>query len=205
MSEPGDDNEKQPRVSSADGPTARDDENYQLAPLPETFEDAESAAYRPAAPDDSGQTYEVGPEVDERPYSVAAQSWREAAAGVKNEVDEFGLAPEDQPSRLRTHEPVSLSAERRLAELQDRRIGDIDDPNRFTLRGLFILITALSVILAIGTRLPRSIFAGIMGGAAFATLVVGKWLRAGGALFNLAWYTLLGLYLLISLFAALRR
>jgi hypothetical protein len=77
------------------------------------------------------------------------------------------------------------------------------DPTRFTLRNLLMVITLASVILAIGVRFPRPVFAGAVGLAALVTAVSASWLNRGGAAWQLAWWTLLGIYLMACGFAML--
>ena len=76
-----------------------------------------------------------------------------------------------------------------------------NDPSRFTLRNLLLVITLASVVLAIGVRFPRPYFAGAAGLAALVTAVSASWLRSGGAVLQLAWWTLLGIYLMACGFA----
>jgi hypothetical protein len=76
-----------------------------------------------------------------------------------------------------------------------------NDPARFTLRNLLFVITMASVVLAIGVRFPRSHFAGAAGLAALLTAVSASWLRNSGAIWQLAWWTLLGIYLMACGFA----
>jgi hypothetical protein len=78
-----------------------------------------------------------------------------------------------------------------------------NDPARFTLRNLLLVITMASVVLSIGIRFPRPYFAGAAGLAALVTAVSASWLRGGGAILQLAWWTLLGIYLMACGFALL--
>ena len=78
-----------------------------------------------------------------------------------------------------------------------------NDPSRFTLRNLLLVITLASVVMGIGVRFPRPVFAGAAGLAALVTAVSASWLRSGGAVLQLAWWTLLGIYLMACGFALL--
>jgi hypothetical protein len=78
-----------------------------------------------------------------------------------------------------------------------------NDLTRFTLRNLLMVITLASVILAIGVRFPRPVFAGAAGLVALVTAVSASWLSRGGAVWQLAWWTLLGIYLMACGFAML--
>jgi hypothetical protein len=185
----------------ADRPS--DDDEYSLAPLPEDFQSAQSAAYRPPVERDRTEAYEVGDEVDPGPFSVGSQSWHEAASGVRREVDEFGLAPVTPVVRPPSRASVLRDVAKKMQEAADRRIGDPDDPQRFTLRGLFAVLTMVSLVLALGIRFSRPVFAGIVGVAALFTLFVARWIRVGSAVVMLAWWTLLGVYVLVAMFAML--
>lgn len=180
-----------------------DEEEYSLAPLPEDFASAESPAYRPPVDRDPADAYEVGDEIDSAPFPVGSQTWREAAAGVQREVDEFGLAPETPVVRPPSRAAVLLDVAKKMQEAADRRIGDPDDPQRFTLRGLFAVLTAVSIVLAFGIRFSRPAFAGIVGVAALFTLFVARWIRVGSAVVMLGWWMLLGVYVLVAIFAML--
>jgi hypothetical protein len=186
-------------VNDDDSPPADD---YPVAPLPKSFGEATSPAYRRGADDLPPETYPVGPEVDDANFSIGAQTWREAAAGVQRREAELDVAGAPTTPRAVERVPVRGIVERQLAQAHDARIAAADDPARFTLRGLFLLVTLASVVFAFGRGLPRPVFAGVCGVAAFATLVAARWVRQGGAVLQAAWWTLLVIYLLASAFAA---
>jgi hypothetical protein len=176
---------------------------YPVSPLPKSYGEATSPAYRPSESAESPETYPVGPEVDDANFAIGAKTWREAAAGVRRLADDMEVAEPPATHRSRGRVPVRRAVERQLAETHDARIATADDPARFTLRGLFLLVTLASVVFAFGSRMPRGMFAGVSGVAAFATLIAAKWLKQGGAVFQAAWWLLLVIYLLASAFAAL--
>lgn len=181
-----------------------DADHYRIAPLPESYNDAQSPAYHPAPHPTPKDTYELGPEVDEASFPVGAQGWRETATGVQRTVDEFGLVAEPAPEQRRNAQAALRRAIEKSQELnREVKAGAVEDPVRFSLSGLFLLVTMASVGLAFGSRLPRPIFAGISGGAAFVTLLAAKWMNRGSAVLNVAWYVLLLIYILTSVFAAL--
>jgi hypothetical protein len=180
----------------------RESEEYHVAPLPETFDKASSPAYRPDAEGAPGDEYAVGPEVDDANLSVGATSWKEAAAGVHRQVDEFGVEPPvPTGGRIVARDAVRRLAERELAAARDAKIASPEDPTRFTLTGLFALVTVASLVFACGRWLPRGLFAGVSGLAAMLSLVMAKWFRRGGAVFHLAWWMLFGIYLFASIMA----
>jgi len=185
-------------------PEPRDPDEYPIAPLPETFDTASSPAYRPSPAPVAPEEYPIGPEVDEANFAVGAKSWQEAAAHVRRRSDEFGIEPEP-PALPRTvaRDAVRRQVERELAAARDAKIASPEDPTRFTLTGLFTLITIASLVFACGRWLPRGLFAGVSGAAAMVSLVMAKWFRRGGAVFHLAWWMLFGIYLLASLLAML--
>jgi hypothetical protein len=176
---------------------------YPVAPLPKSFGDATSPAYQPAEPPRDPDTYDVGPEVSDADFSIGATSWQEAAARVHRGVDEFGVEPPQPKQSSMARFLVRLHAERRLQAKDDARIATVSDPARFTLRSLFLMMTFASVVLALGSRFSRPIFAGVCGLAAFVTLLGMRLFRGGGAVVQLAWVTLLTVYLTVALLAAL--
>ncbi len=178
-------------------------ESYEVAPLPETFRDAGSPAYRAEPEPITTETYALGPEVDAASYSSGTQSWREAAAGVQRQRDEFDVLDVPLPERRPSWENMTRMLESRTPAVKQVRAGAVEDPARFTLGTLFLIVTAASVALAFGSRLPRATFAGVSGAAAFFTLFAAKWIRRGSATMQMAWYVLLGIYVLASVFAAL--
>lgn len=193
--------EDQPSANSGDPGEVGE---YPVAPLPKSFQDADSPAYQPPPVPAAAEAYEVGPEVNDVGFAIGATTWKEAAAGVRREVDEFGVEPPAPRQRSAVARLlVRLHAERRLATTQDARIGTLQDPTRFTLRGLFFMLTFASIVLAVGSRLSRPAFAGVCGAAAFVTLLLSRWFRGGGAFAQLAWWTLMIVYLLVAVLAAL--
>jgi hypothetical protein len=159
-----------------------DVDEYSLAPLPESFDEATSPAYRraDAAP---AETYEVGEEVDEANFAV-----------------EPALPPLD---RSIARSALRRQIERDDAEARGKRIAAPEDPARFTLTNMFLLVTLASIAFAAGRFLPRGIFAGVCGGAAFLSLVMARWFGRNGAVFHLAWWMLFGIYLLVSVLASM--
>lgn len=69
------------------------------------------------------------------------------------------------------------------------------EERRFSLLGLFALITFASVVLALGRYLPPQIFAGVTGAATLASMIFLSLLRAPPLVIQLAWWMLLAIYL----------
>ena len=69
------------------------------------------------------------------------------------------------------------------------------EERRFSLLGLFALITFASVVLALGRYLPPQIFAGVTGAATLASMIALSLLRGPPLVIQLAWWMLLAIYL----------
>ncbi len=69
------------------------------------------------------------------------------------------------------------------------------EERRFSLLGLFALVTFASVVLALGRYLPPQIFAGVTGAATLASMIALSLLRGPPLVIQLAWWTLLAIYL----------
>lgn len=70
-----------------------------------------------------------------------------------------------------------------------------DDDRRFTLTGLFALMTFASVVFALGSYLPPAIFAGVTGLATLVGMVVLSLLNGPPMVIQLGWWMLLAIYL----------
>jgi len=176
---------------------------YPVAPLPATFGEAESPAYRRPSAEVVPDAYDVGPELDDAGFVRGTSNWKEAVAGVRRNVDEFGVEPTVPLQRSTEWYVLQRRLQREAAPQVEKPIGGLDDPARFTLRNFLIVITLASVVLALGRSLPRGVFAGLAGVAAFFSLLTARWLPRGGAVFMLAWWMLLGIYLLTTALAML--
>jgi hypothetical protein len=71
-----------------------------------------------------------------------------------------------------------------------------DSDQRFSLTGLFCIVTATAVVLGVGIRLPRPVFAGLTGFATLAGMVVLALMNSPPFALRIAWWVLLGTYLL---------
>jgi len=189
------------------------EENRFPSPMPQPTDDAypveppvsqwpDLTSGRPTS--EATDEYALGEEVERAPYRIDANTWQEIVAA--REVDEpYAVAPQiGQPptrgARLLAKHAERLTQEQRAA---DQIIGRVNDPRRFTLRRLLFIFTLASVVFAVGAQLPRAVFAGTAGSAALAMALVSRWLVGESAPAKLAWWTLMAIYLLASLFAAL--
>lgn len=113
----------------------------------------------------------------------------------------YDLAPGEAapPHRFEVLVPASRPPIERASDA--RPIAGLDDPRRYTLRNLLLVLTSASFVLAAGIRMPRPLFAGVLGGAALVTAFAAGRLKRTGATLELAWWTLLVIYLLSSAFA----
>lgn len=71
-----------------------------------------------------------------------------------------------------------------------------DEDRRFSLAGLLAVVTICCVALAIGARLPRPMFAGLLGLLTLAALALLALAEVQWALARLSWWVLLAMYLL---------
>ncbi|HVC93363.1 MAG TPA: hypothetical protein VND64_06710 [Pirellulales bacterium] len=71
-----------------------------------------------------------------------------------------------------------------------------ESEQRFSLTGMFGIVTAAAVVLAVGIRLPRPVFAGLTGFATLAGMAVLSLMNSPPFALRIAWWVLLGIYLL---------
>lgn len=121
-------------------------------------------------------------------------------------AEDYDLVPGDAPQPRRFEVLVPAGRPPPPEPVPDlRKIAGYDDPRRFTLRNLLLVLTLASVVLAAGIRLPRSVFAGIVGMSALITAFSAGRLKKTGVTLELAWWTLLVIYLLAGGFAVRQR
>jgi hypothetical protein len=117
-------------------------------------------------------------------------------AGERVADDEgYALGPADNADRPTSLPPLDLSP----ADVQ--RIKDAICPpppadERFSLGGLFAIVTAAAVLLGVGIRLPRPLFAGLAGVATLVGIAVLSLSNSPSAALRVAWWVLLVIYLL---------
>lgn len=108
------------------------------------------------------------------------------------EPDSLALQPADDRNtpRAEIRSEADLAAIR--AALQPIRS---DDERRFTLTGLFALMTFASVVFALSNYLPPAIFAGVTGLATLVGMVVLSLVNGPPMVIQLGWWMLLAIYL----------
>jgi hypothetical protein len=109
----------------------------------------------------------------------------------------YPIAPESprDPDAVNTPAKPSLSPSEVQRIKETLWPGD-ESEHRFSLAGLFAIVTATAVVLAVGIRLPRSVFAGLTGFATLAGIVALSLMNSPSFALRLAWWVLLGIYLL---------
>jgi len=187
-------------------PNAGDE--YGLTPLPKSWSEI-------SRPDDgtvSRETYALGEEVTEVPFHPEAKTWREivASAGQSHAADasgdesQYGLGPQSMIiERRRQWSDYAAEVAAKMRGQDDDRIGRLSDPRRFTLTRLLFVMTLASIVLAVGARFPRQEFAGVVGVVALFTALCSRWLMGSSALAQLAWWTLMAIYVIAGGFSLL--
>ncbi len=125
-----------------------------------------------------------------------------------------GAAPADDESNenleLRAPEGKSLLESRREveAELKSHLSQESDEPAptedwsaQFTLKEMMQLVLCCGVAFAVLRLVPTDMFAGVLGLATFASLAVLTIAKPQKMFFYLAWWTLLGVYVIASVIA----
>ncbi|HVX13502.1 MAG TPA: hypothetical protein VHC22_20120 [Pirellulales bacterium] len=98
-------------------------------------------------------------------------------------------SPGDEPD-ARTRPPAADD------RMRDPYVGGDPAAQRFSMWGLLGVVTGASLVLAVGTYFPKPIFAGAVGLATLITMVALSAMREPPAVFQLAWWTLLLIYLM---------
>lgn len=105
--------------------------------------------------------------------------------------DQEAVRPPAPPSRV----PPSFSAAQMAAFKAALEPVRSEDDRRFTLTGLFALVTFASVVFALGSYLPPAIFAGVTGLATLVGMVLLSLLNGPPMVIQLGWWMLLAIYL----------
>lgn len=152
--------------------------------------------------------YGVGEEVAEAPFRAEGKTWREIVSGrgaTSDGEEQYDVGTQSvavqRRSRILALFRHDIAVQQRQNE--DRRIGRVADPRRFTLTRLLYVFTLASIVLAVGARFPRGAFAGVAGAAALITVFVSRSFLIGSAFAQLAWGTLIAIYVLASVFSLL--
>lgn len=118
------------------------------------------------------------------------------------EPQAFSLEPPKRPPAPPARIPPAFSAtdlEAIREALEQVRAGD---ERRFTLAGLFALVTFASVVFALASYLPPAIFAGVTGLATLIGMVILSFLNGPPLVIQVAWWMLLAIYLAAIAWAA---
>lgn len=123
---------------------------------------------------------------NEEPYRLAAGNPEPRLQ------DEGGVPVQESEARRRlSGTPEEVRAIRQLL-----LPGKAEEEQRFSLAGLFALVTLASIVLAMGSYLPPAIFAGAAGAATLVGMFVLSLLRTPPLVVQLGWWLLLAIYLL---------
>lgn len=109
-----------------------------------------------------------------------------------------GASPGDELDRQSPRDQLSAD---QIEEIRQTFVGKDPDASRFTLWGLLGVVSAASLILALGTYFPKPIFAGAVGIATLISLVALSAMKQPPGIWQVAWWTLLLIYLM-AIFSA---
>ena len=112
----------------------------------------------------------------------------EAARGDKADDHTSRPPPRDDGSPRMSADDVQA--------IRDAFVGEDPDAQRFSLWGLLGIVTAASLVLAVGSYFPKPIFAGAVGIATLVTMVALSAMKNPPAVLQVAWWTLLLIYLM---------
>ena len=108
---------------------------------------------------------------------------------AQTESDGFQLEPADD---RKTWPPSALLAE---AAVREAFAGPAER-RQFTLRDMFALVTFCALLSWPLSRLPRPVFAGVIGGVTVILMIVQTFFEPRHALMRYGWWALLGVYLM---------
>ena len=111
------------------------------------------------------------------------------------EPEEFALALPDSSPNARSAAPPIRSPTDLEAIREAFDPVRSDDERRFSLTGMFALVTFASVVFALGSRLPPAMFAGVTGLATLVGVVLLSLLEGPPMVIQLGWWMLLAIYL----------
>lgn len=112
----------------------------------------------------------------------------------------------EEPDRDR--QTISSTSSRRqlsssqIEAIRDAYVGHDAEASRFSLWGLLAIVGLASLILAVGTYFPKPIFAGALGIATLVSLVALSAMKHPPGILQVAWWTLLLIYLM-AIFSAI--
>lgn len=118
------------------------------------------------------------------------------------EPQAFALEPPKRPPAPPQRIPPAFSATDLEAIREAVEPARTDDERRFTLAGLFALVTFASVVFALASYLPPAIFAGVTGLATLVGMAVLSFLNGPPLVIQVGWWMLLAIYLAAIAWAA---
>lgn len=92
--------------------------------------------------------------------------------------------------------PPSPMSDDEIKAIRQVVIDDDPEARRFSLWGLLGIVTGASLVLAAGSYFPKPIFAGAVGIATLVTMVALSAMKHPPAVLQVAWWTLLLIYLM---------
>jgi hypothetical protein len=119
----------------------------------------------------------------------------EAANPSQSDVPTNGAADRTMSPRASPAPPVTLS-KTELTHVRETLTGEDLESRHFSMWGLLGVVTAASLVLAVGTYLPKSLFAGTVGMATLISMVALSAMTNPPAVLQVAWWVLLLLYLM---------
>lgn len=91
--------------------------------------------------------------------------------------------PQDAPRQQLSHSQIEA--------IREAFVAHDPDASRFSLWGLFGVVSVASLILAVGSYFPKSIFAGAVGIATLVSLVALSAMKHPPGILQVGWWTLL--------------
>jgi hypothetical protein len=114
-------------------------------------------------------------------------------------AEDLQLSP---PVELVVDEPPVLPAE---LDEEDDDEGLAEPSQQFTLREMMLITLIAAVGFGVLRFFPPALFAGAMGGIAIVGLAVLTIAKPERVIFHLIWWTILGVYIISSVFAVIKR
>ena len=115
------------------------------------------------------------------------QSPGDGASGDEAEGRLLGPRPSDASPRMSAED---------VQAIRDVFVSDDPATQRFSMWGLMGIVTGASLVLAVGSYFPKPIFAGAVGIATLVTMVALSAMKQPSAVLQVAWWTLLLIYLM---------
>ncbi|HUY91496.1 MAG TPA: hypothetical protein VMV10_22340 [Pirellulales bacterium] len=114
------------------------------------------------------------------------------------ESESLAVAPAEEPV-LRRLKKERLYSAAKLAMRNALEANRLDDDRRFTLTGMFALVTFAAVVFALGRLLPLGLFVGVTGLATVIGMAALMLFKGPPMVAQIAWWLLLAIYYLAAL------